>query len=726
MIKKNSKKKKKKRKGSNMPQAKLQSRLRKYFETNPKKKLNAKQLIQKLKLLNSKDSVHSALVELENQGILYNIVDSKFRLDRQHREMNQVNAKTIVGKIDMIQSGAAYVITDQFEEDIYIPAKKLNFALDNDQVEIKITRQSKSKKPEGVVLNIISRATDKFLGTLKSFRNQHFVYVPGSKRDLDIYVETKHIGEASDGDKVIVQLLPKGRDNKVLWGRIMNNLGNMSENDLEMNAILINQGFNISFPEEVMNEVKAIPEVIPESEIAKRKDIRAIPTFTIDPHDAKDFDDALSYEVLENGNIRIGVHIADVTHYVQPNTPLDKEALFRSTSVYLVDRVCPMLPEKLSNGLCSLRPNEDKLCFSAIFDFTDSGKIIDTWLGRTVIHSDHRFTYEEAQTGIETGDGPFAEELKLLNKFAHILRKDRFKNGSISFETEEVKFKLDDNGFPIGVYLKERKDAHLLVEDFMLLANKAVAVFMAKLDAKNPVPAVYRVHDLPDPDKLSDLALFASEYGLQLNMDTPKNISASLNKLAEAAEHDPSLKMLQPLGIRSMAKAEYTSNNIGHFGLAFEHYTHFTSPIRRYSDVLVHRLLEMNLNGIKRAPAEALEEQCKHISQQERKAMDAERESIKYKQVEYMMDKVGETFDGFISGIIDRGFFVELEESHAEGLVSFETTGESFTFQDHKAKVTGDKSGNELKMGDKIKVKLYEADLEKRRLEFRLVKSKKN
>jgi len=409
---------------------------------------------------------------------------------------------------------------------------------------------------------------------------------------------------------------------------------------------------------------------------------------------------------------------ADVTHYVRPGTQLDKEAYFRSTSVYLVDRVCPMLPEKLSNELCSLRPNEDKLCFSAMFIMDDKFKILDTWLGRTVIHSDHRFTYEDAQEVLESGEGKFAKELIQLNQIAKDLKKKRFKKGSINFETEEVKFKLDENAVPIGVYTKSRKDAHMLVEDFMLLANKAVAKFMSKLDKKNPVPAVYRVHDEPDTEKLSDLILFAKELGIELKIDTPKQIKASLNELAEKAQKDESLKMLQPLVIRSMAKAIYTTENIGHYGLAFTDYTHFTSPIRRYSDVLVHRLLAKNLKKINRESLEELEAKCKHISNQERKAMDAERASTKYKQVEYMKDKVGEVFEGFISGFIDQGIFVELKESRAEGLITYDQLDDVYLSAGSRLKVTGKKSGKTLSMGDPITVKLVVADLEKKRLEF--------
>lgn len=716
------KKKSGKKKGKRSKKS-VKSLLYKYFTSHPKKAINAKQLIKKLKINKSKDAVQSALDALEKEQVVYNISDDKYRLDRYFQKSSSSSSSdtVILGTVDMTKSGSAFIITDDLEQDVFVAAKNLKFALDKDTVKLALTRKGGGRRPEGKVIKIVKRASNQFVGLLRTYKSHAIVHVDHRSAELDIYIENDKLNDAEDGEKVIVKLVKDGRDSKVVWGEVATRLGDLSNNDLEMNSILINSGFNIAFPQEVIQESEAISTEISDEEIAKRRDIRDVLTFTIDPHDAKDFDDAISYEELEDGQIRVGVHIADVTHYVRPGTQLDKEAYFRSTSVYLVDRVCPMLPEKLSNELCSLRPNEDKLCFSAMFIMDAKFKILDTWLGRTVIHSDHRFTYEDAQVVLESGKGKFATELIQLNKIAKHLKMKRFKKGSINFETEEVKFKLDENAVPIGVYTKVRKDAHMLVEDFMLLANKAVAKFMTKLDKKNPVPAVYRVHDEPDVEKLSDLILFAKELGIELKIDTPKQIKASLNALAEKAQTDESLKMLQPLVIRSMAKAVYTTENIGHYGLAFDDYTHFTSPIRRYSDVLVHRLLAKNLKKINRESVEELEAKCKHISNQERKAMDAERASTKYKQVEYMKDHVGEVFEGFISGFIDRGIFVELKDSRAEGLITFDQMDDVYLSTGTKLRVTGKKSGKSLSMGDPITVKLLDADMEKKRLEFTVV-----
>jgi len=695
----------------------LKSKVLHFFKSNPKKRVSAKQLHKKLKLKVSVSEVQNTFHKLEKQGLLYNIAENKFRLDRfivtdEERETHE-------GMVDLIRSGSAYIIVDGMEEDIYVPSKHLGFALDKDIVKVEITRKAgkNKKKAEGKVVKIIKRSNNQFLGSLNVHKGQGVVHINNSKTAFDIQITTKDLNDGQDGDIVIVELVENGQDPKKLWGRVSSNLGEMSANDLEMNSILINAGFNIEFPEEVKRESEAISTEITGSEIENRRDIRGVLTFTIDPHDAKDFDDAISYEVLDNGSTRIGVHIADVSHYVRPGTELDKEAFFRSTSVYLVDRVCPMLPEKLSNELCSLRPNEDKLCYSAIFDMDDALKIKNVWIGRTVIHSDRRFTYEDAQEIIDAGEGDHADVLIRLNEIAKTYRKRRFKNGAINFETDEVRFRIGEDGEPLSVYIKDRMDTHMLVEEFMLMANRSVATYMTKLDKKKPVPFVYRVHDEPDPDKLADFAVFAASLGINLNVETPQNVAKSLNSLAKKTEENDTLKMLQPLAIRTMAKAIYTTDNIGHYGLAFDNYTHFTSPIRRYSDVLVHRIVDMNLDKITRVSEEELEAKCKHISAQEKKAVDAERESIKYKQVEYMASQIGETFEGVISGMIERGIFIELLESKAEGMISFEQIGDHFE-NENAFSVVGKKTGTSFKMGDKIMVTLREADLDKRRLEF--------
>jgi ribonuclease R len=469
-----------------------------------------------------------------------------------------------------------------------------------------------------------------------------------------------------------------------------------------------------------MKETQTFSAYPTPEEIAKRRDLRDIPTFTIDPIDAKDFDDALSIEYFDDGSCEIGVHIADVTHYVKPNTALDKEAYLRSTSVYLVDRVLPMLPERLSNELCSLRPNEDKYTFSAVFKFDKKDNLIGRWFGKTIIHSDRRFAYEEAQEVIENKEGDMTKEILDMARIARKMRKQRFKEGAIAFESEEVRFKLDEDGVPIDVYIKERKEANLLIEDYMLLANKEVAIYVNKKE-KPEIPYIYRIHDLPNPDKVAEFARFAFELGVHLKTDTPEQIAKSYNDLAKKAQTEEALKMLQPLAIRTMAKAEYATDNIGHYGLGFDFYTHFTSPIRRYSDVLAHRILYQVLeNKNYRFNKETLDTQCRHISLMERKANDAERESIKYKQTEFMEKHVGSAFEGVISGIIDRGIFVELKESHCEGMVSFDTMYEAFEITDGRLKAVGLRTGKVYKMGDTVRVVITNADLQKRQIDMRM------
>ncbi len=725
---KHSSSKKQGRKKSKRTGSSLKTEIFNFFKKHPKKSVDAMQLIKKLKLKKSKEQVQDVFSKLENEGALFQLDGGKFRLDRFYQKNNTGKKSTstkakpgVKGIVDMTKAGSAFILVEGMEQDVFVPARHLNFALDKDTVEVSLTRKGSGRRPEGRITKVLKRASSQFVGLLRTYKGHGIVHASTNSGDLDIYVENDKLNDAEDGDRVIVKLIKNGRDSKTMWGKVESNLGNLSPNDLEMNSILINAGFNIAFPPDVLEETAKMQVEIPAEEIEKRLDIRDVLTITIDPHDAKDFDDAISYEELEDGQVRVGVHIADVTHYVRPGTALDEEAFSRSTSVYLVDRVCPMLPEKLSNELCSLRPKEDKLCFSAMFMFNKDLAITDTWLGRTVIHSDHRFTYEGAQEVLETGEGLFAKELLALNTIAKKLKAQRFKKGAINFETEEVKFKLDENSKPIGVYTKVRKDANMLVEDFMLLANKAVARYMSKLDSKKPVPAVYRVHDEPDIEKLSDLILFAKELGIELNISTPKQIRKSLNALAEKAQQDEGLKMLQPMVIRSMAKAVYTTENIGHYGLSFEDYTHFTSPIRRYSDVLVHRILAKNLEKVSRENLDELESKCLYISAQERKAMEAERDSIKYKQVEYMKDRVGETFAGHISGFIERGVFVELDESKAEGLISFEHFNDSYSSTGSALSMKGKRDGAVLKMGDAITVKLIDADMEKKRLEFSVV-----
>ena len=738
----------------------LQKGILKLFRDNPTKRFSARHIIEKLGIGNNKDSVQYALDQLELSGELTAeqtkpaVVKKKFvqreegdsssngsfkELNPQAKPPRTSNARRGMyeGIVDMTKTGAGYVICEGLENDIYVPAKLTNGAMNGDRVKVSVyfpgqTRGSR-RKPDGEIIEIVKRAMDHFIGVFIMTRK--FAVVTPDRIDVpEIFIKIDDTKDAQDGEKVVVQITDWGEGRqKKLFGKVTAILGQPGTSNIEMQAILINNGFNITFPDDVLAETAMIDDDTPRVEahtegdgFKVRRDFRGITTFTIDPYDAKDFDDALSFQVLKNGNIEIGIHIADVTHYIKPQTALDREAYMRSTSVYLVDRVCPMLPERLSNELCSLRPNEDKLTFSAVFEFDDKYKIVNKWFGKTIIHSDRRYAYEDAQVILEEGTGDFSHELLKMNQIAHHLRKKRFKDGAINFETDEVKFKLDEHGVPIEVFVKERKEAHMLIEDFMLLANKEVATFMAKRDARSrskgiEVPYIYRIHDLPDVDKLRDFATFASELGVKMNLDTPQNIAKSLNDLAKKAEKDENLKVLTPIAIRCMAKAVYSSDNIGHYGLAFEYYSHFTSPIRRYSDVLAHRILFENLQTIKRVDKEKLEDQCKHISKQEKKASDAERQSIKYKQVEYIKGHIGDTFEGIISGMIERGVFVEIKHMLTEGMVDFARCPEPFEVEPSRLRARGVRSGKILKMGQPVTVQIVAADLETRQIDMRLI-----
>ncbi len=716
-------KKKKKSRGNKLTSAQLKHQIVSLLKATPKKRYYAKQVIKKLDIDNNVDSVEYAMDKLSKEGVLFH-VDGKYKYDKfQGKKQTKRPTGSVKGKVDMIRSGAAYIAVEEMDEDVYVPAKFLKGALNNDIVEVEIMYSPGRRKPEGKVINIVERDRMHFLGTLNKTNRFNVVRPLQAEIDLKIFVEEEKLNGAEDGDRVVVKITKWSNNPKHNpIGIITSVLGKEGGNDMEMQSILINAGFDIGFPDEVIEESENLSTEITEEEIGRRRDMRGVTTFTIDPLTAKDFDDALSVQYLENNEIEIGIHIADVSHYIKPGTEMDKEAYQRSTSVYLVDRVAPMLPEKLSNGLCSLRPNEDKCTFSAVFTFDEKFKVKGRWFGKTMTHSDRRFTYEEAQEILESGEGAFGDELKKLNEIAYKLRKEKFKNGAISFESDEVKFKLDEDGVPIEVYSKERKDAHMLVEDFMLLANKEVAKFIHNKEKGKEIPFVYRVHDLPNPDKLGEFVRFAITLGFKgMDIQTPQKTADSFNKLAKAAKTDETLKMLEPIAIRTMSKAAYTTDNIGHYGLGFDFYSHFTSPIRRYSDVLVHRILEQNLESTFRVDKEQLEMKCKHISSQERKAMGAERESIKFKQVEFISRFIGQEFPGHVSGMIDRGIFVELDESKAEGLIGFDRFDDVFDVEEGRLKAVGRTTGKIFKMGDSVRVKILETDLDTRQIEMEII-----
>jgi ribonuclease R len=688
------------------------------FEQNGNTPLNYKQVSAKLNVRDpeSREIIDEILQEEVKKSVLKEITHGKYQL---------LELKTFIeGVVDLTNDGSAFIVTDdEAESDIFIAPRKLRTALNGDRVKVYVYAKSKGKHKEGEVIEIIHRAKMEFTGIVKLSERYAF-FVPDDRKMMhDIFIPITELNGAKNGIKAIAEITDWPTEAKNPIGRIKHILGTQGENDTEMNAILAEYGFPLSFPAEVEHDAEEIPDVITPEEIAKRRDFRNITTFTIDPFDAKDFDDALSYQVLENGNYEVGVHIADVSHYIIPDSALDKEALERATSVYLVDRVIPMLPERLSNGLCSLRPKEEKLCFSAVFEMDENANIITEWYGKTIIYSDRRFTYEEVQEVIESGEGDFKEEIFKLNALAYKLRDRKFKNGAISFETTEVKFKLDETGKPTGVYVKERKDAHKLIEDFMLLANRKVAERVSKMGkGKHKYTFVYRVHDSPKPDALANFAQFAARFGYKINTKSDKETAKSLNYLMEDVEGKKEQNVLTHLAIRSMAKAIYTTKSSSHYGLAFDHYTHFTSPIRRYPDVMVHRLLFHYLNGGQSANAEFYEKLCSHSSLMEKKAADAERSSVKYKQAEYLRDQVGNNFMGIISGVTEWGMYVEIIENKCEGMIRLRDISDDFyTLDEKNYAIIGQRKKKIYQLGDEVKIKVKHVDLTKKQIDFSLV-----
>src|SRR5215203_404700 len=627
------------------------------------------------------------------------------------------------GVLEVTRSGMGFVVVENLETDVLVRPNDFNTALHGDVVRVKLSPQREGKRQQGVISGVVERKQSEFIGRLQMNKGFAFFVADSDKKIPDIYIPEKSFNGANDGDRVVARITEweQGSGKRPL-GEVVTVL-NEDLNDVAMKEILLENGFPLEFPDEALEEAARMPDVITEKEILKRKDFRETLTFTIDPVDAKDFDDAISIRVLKNGNYEIGVHIADVSHYVQPGTALDDIAYEKATSVYLPDRVNPMLPEHISNVLCSLRPHEDKLTFSAVFQMTPKGQIKQHWIGRTIIHSDHRFSYEEVQEIIEKETGQYLDEIILLNTIAQRLRKKRFDAGAINFSSQEVRFKLDEKGKPVGIVVKESKEAHQLIEEFMLLANKYVAETVAKIEInKKPIPFVYRVHDLPSEEKLLPFMAFARKFGHKFDTSTPEKVAESFNTMLKDVQGKPEQHVLEQLGIRTMAKAIYTSENIGHYGLGFEHYCHFTSPIRRYPDVMVHRVLQEVLNKSIR-PDKKMDQKCKHCSERERAAMDAERAANKYKQVEYMRDYLGEEFEGVISGVAAFGFWVETVEHKCEGMVSIASLAEydEFRLVETDYSLVGMRSGRKFRMGDRVRIKVIAANLEKRQLDYEWV-----
>jgi len=636
------------------------------------------------------------------------------------------------GTLDIARSGLGYVVIADGSGDVLVRPGNFNNALHGDTVRVKIFKENISTgKKEGKITEVVSRQRTEFIGTLQLSTNYAF-FIPDSDKPMpDLYIPLEKTNGAKNKERVAVRLVRWDKDDKKPIGEVISILTDENMNDIAMKEILSENGFPLSFPEDVIEESERLSSLITEKEIKKRKDFRDVLTFTIDPVDAKDFDDAISIRKTKKDIYEIGVHIADVSHFVEMDTALDTEAYKRATSVYLPDRVNPMLPENISNVLCSLRPKEDKYTFSAVFEMNTKGEVKKSWIGKTFIHSDHRYTYEDVQQIIESSEGIYATEILLLNSVAQKMRKERFKKGAINFSSQEVRFKLDESGKPIGIIIKESKEAHQLIEEFMLLANRTVAEYVSKISAdkkdhetgKQVIPFPYRTHDEPDKEKLIPFVEFSRKFGHKFNMSSPEKIAASFNQLLKDVHGKPEQHVLEQLGIRTMAKAAYTTGNIGHYGLGFEYYCHFTSPIRRYPDVMVHRIIE---SCLKKKPIidKKMDEKCSHCSERERAAMDAERSSNKYKQVEFMKEYLGEEFEAVISGVARFGFWAETVQHKCEGLVSINDLNDydEFRLIESDYSLVGRRSGKQFRMGDKVMIRVVAANLDKRQLDYEWVK----
>lgn len=684
------------------------------FTTHPKKAFNYKQLAGALLITDpaEKKMVTSLLGELKQKEAIEEVSTGKFRLKSR--------GGTVIGTVDMARGGFAYIVSETFKDDIFVSQENLHHALNGDTVKVLVYAHRKSSRLEGEVVEILERARETFVGTVEIAGRLAFLVPDTRQMPFDLFIPLDKLKGAGKGQKAIARITEWPANARNPFGEIVEVLGNQGDNETEMHAILAEFGLPFKFTEDVEEEAARMGDHITEADIKARRDFREVPTFTIDPADAKDFDDALSLRRISPDRWEVGVHIADVTHYVNPGTLIDEEGLQRATSVYLVDRVVPMLPERLSNYICSLRPNEDKLCFSAVFVMNERAELLDEWFGRTIIRSDRRFSYEEAQQIIDTGEGDLKDEMLMLNRLARILREERFKAGAVAFERDEVKIDVDEKGRPVRIYYREHGLSNELIEEFMLLANKKVAEYVGKAHEKKTF--VYRVHDRPDNEKLQKFSRFIKRFGYKISLKSGKQIALSLNNLLEEVRGSREQDIVENLALRAMAKAEYTTKNIGHYGLAFDHYTHFTSPIRRYPDMMVHRLLAGYLKGTPTENQKAYEKMCRHSSKMEVLAMEAERASIKYKQTEFMKDKVGQQFEGVVSGVTEWGIYVEIIENKCEGMIPIRgLAGDFYEYDEDNYCIRGRRTGKKYQIGDPLQIEVVRVNMERKQIDFALV-----
>ncbi len=695
----------------------LKNKITGLFSNNPARTWNHKQVAGLLNMTGKeeKKEIEKVLKELKKEAKLEEIRPGKYKF--------RSRSGFITGTVDMTAYGNAYVVSDELEEDVYVSEANLHHALNGDKVKVYLFARRRDRRLEGEVVEILERKRKTFVGVVAVTGHYAFLVPDNRQMPYDIFIPRSKLNGAKNGQKAIARITKWPEKVKNPFGEIVEVLGNAGEHETEIHAILAEFELPAKFTPEIEQAAKSIPDRITKKDLEGRRDFRRVTTFTIDPADAKDFDDALSIRFLNDGNVEVGIHIADVTHYVRPGTVLEREAYDRATSVYLVDRVVPMLPEHLSNGVCSLNPREDKLTFSAVFKMNADARVVDSWFGKTVINSDRRFAYEEAQEIIEKKKGDLSKEILTLHRLAQILRKRRFQQGSLDIERVEVKFDIDEKGTPLGVFFKVSQEANQLIEEFMLLANRQVAELVGKRmsgGGKKKV-FVYRVHDKPKEDKLESFTRIAAKLGYEVHAESRKALSQSMNRLIKQVVGKPEQNLIETLALRAMAKAVYTTKNIGHYGLAFDFYTHFTSPIRRYPDMMVHRLLEHYLQGGKPVDEEEYEGKCRHASEMERKAIDAERASIKYKQVEYLADKVGHVYDGIIAGVTDWGIYVEINENKCEGMIPIrELSDDFYELDEANYTIIGRRKGRRFQLGDPIRVEIYRVNLEKRQLDLLL------